>query len=342
MTQQPSKGPSIYSFPKDLLENPETKHYILFEIYDDEAASVTTTKRSITLRNTEAEQWTNRVRNERNYGNIETNRLAEVTREFVSGLQSGETGDAQRYEGVLTDVTSVISKSTSSTRFTRANTRSSDSIVLPLPQALDLSDGWDWEMVGFKKNILGNAISTALSSFEGAGETIQQSMSLLLGRVANSGIENADRLFEAQTRSAFNPRKEMLFNEPTNRTINLQYDFVPRNDFEARAIKDIMDLFKFYASPDRKSDRSIIYKYPAEFQIYFISNDQENPFIAKLARVALTSIETNYMGSGVVSMLKNNSPSRIKVTMGFSETELLDRRHYFGKDEVDLVTQEGA
>lgn len=338
-------GSSIYSFPKDLLENEETKHYILFEIYDDDTATVNATKRSIARGGTNAEQWTNQVRNERDYGRPPTTAAGNLVQEYSKGIENIENSDLRQVSQDLTqNLTTVLNNTGSTTRFSRANTRSLDSIVLPLPQTLNLSDGWEWEMVGLKKNIFGNLTSSLFSGSMQAGvsESLTQAMNLAVGKVARTTMENADRLFEAQNRIVSNPRKEMLFNEPTNRTISFEYDFVPRNDFEAKSIKDITDLFKFYASPDRKSDANIIYKYPAEFQIYFISNDQENPFISKLARVVLTSIETNYMGAGVVSMLKNNSPSRIKVTMGFSETELIDRRHYFAEKDVSPVTQEGA
>jgi hypothetical protein len=202
---------------------------------------------------------------------------------------------------------------------------------LPLPQELNISDGWEWEMVGFKKNFAGNFIAS-MTPGAGFGENFSdvaaQGFSDLQGRIASAIVENADRLFGAQTRTVFNPRKEMLFNEPKNRTVSFKFDLVPRNEAETQAIKDITDLFKFYASPERKGNSSILYKYPAEFQIYFISNGGENPFIAKLARTVLTDIETNYMAAGVASMLKNSSPSRISVSLQFSETELLDREHY--------------
>jgi len=334
---------SIYSFPKDLLDNPETKHYILFEVYDDEAASVTTTKRSIARGGVEGAIWTSQIRNERSY-EAPSSVAGILLDDFSKPIGNIDDEETRKAAELLTDAAvDVLNNTSSVTRFSRANTKSSDSIVLPLPQTLNLSDGWDWEMVGLKKNIFGNLATSILTgSIESTAETLTQAMNFVLGKVASTTMENADRLFEAQTRIVSNPRKEMLFNEPTNRTITFEYDFVPRNDFEAKAIKDIMDLFKFYASPDRKSNANILYKYPAEFQIYFISNEQENPFIAKLARVALTGIETNYMGTGVVSMLKNNSPSRIKVTMSFSETELLDRTHYFAEEDVLPVTQEGA
>lgn len=335
---------SIYSFPKDLLDNPETKHYILFEVYDDEAASVTTTKRSIARGGVEGAIWTSQIRDERSY-EAQTTVAGTLLGDFnQSVINNIDDKQIRNTASNLTDAAvDVFNNTASVVRFSRANTKSSDSIVLPLPQTLNLSDGWDWEMVGMKQNIFGNIVSAAFSgSMESVGDVLTRAMSEVVGTIAKTTMENADRLFEAQTRIVANPRKEMLFNEPTNRTITFEYDFVPRNDFEAKAIKDIMDLFKFYASPDRKSNANILYKYPAEFQIYFISNEQENPFIAKLARVALTSIETNYMGAGVVSMLKNNSPSRIKVTMSFSETELLDRTHYFAEKDVIPVTQEGA
>lgn len=335
----PRQVANLYAFPKDLLTNQETNHYILFEIYDKETASVNTTKRSVVRTNDDAAQWSRQVRNERQYGDATRLYSQEDVQALIpaDGRLNGVIGEFR--ESTVSESVGSFQRIFSKNRLSLASDKSADSIVLPLPQNLQMTDGWNWETVGFQKTIFGEVASSVIEG-ENILDATAKAFRKLQTRLAAPAIENADRIFEAQSRVAFNPRKEMLFNEPDARVISFEYEFAPKNESESKAISDVLNLFKYYSSPERKELGSSLYRYPAEYQIYFISNEQENPFIAKLSRVVLTNIQTDYNGTGVLSMLKNSSPSKIKVTMTFNETELLDRRHYYANDETSGVTPE--
>ena len=119
----------------------------------------------------------------------------------------------------------------------------------------------------------------------------------------------------------------MLFNEPNQRTFEFEWEFAPRNAQEAAALKSIISTFKIHGSPE-KVDNGSIYQYPSEFEIIFHFMGDENIHIPKIARCALTNIQTSYTNSGVFAALKGGEPAHIRVALSFSELELLDRSHY--------------
>ena len=82
--------------------------------------------------------------------------------------------------------------------------------------------------------------------------------------------ENADRLIMHKQRKAVNPRKESLFNEPDMRTFSFEFDFAPRNQKETDTAQQIIQLFKYHASPELYDGDNALYNYPSEFQIYFV------------------------------------------------------------------------
>jgi len=92
----------IYSFPKDLLNNPETQHYILFEIYDDESASVNTTKRSVVRTGDDAQQWTSRVRNERVYEQRDPSNVTTTIGGFFEGARVTNAGEEVDVSNLIT------------------------------------------------------------------------------------------------------------------------------------------------------------------------------------------------------------------------------------------------
>src|SRR5690606_34344863 len=100
------------------------------------------------------------------------------------------------------------------------------------------------------------------------------------GRVAIGNVlEDVGDLISLQTIELRNPHMEFVFRGILQRAFNFEFKFMPRSPEEAKKIKDIERIFKLNALPevDRHNDFGVFYKYPAEFEIMFISNNVENP-----------------------------------------------------------------
>ena len=317
----------IYAFPADLM-NENQSHYILFDIFSEEAASLGGgTRNGSTTQNSSVQQ----VRQERAANRPNTG-AGSARGSSTGGAQSQDARNERRKRaregglgGAGSSIANYKNETVTNTRMSKAYKKNQDSIILPMPQNLTVSDGWNWEMVSFKRTLAGEA----LGAIEGDSAVSAQVMNKVGGAIGNFVTENSDRLFEAQNRTAFNPRKEALFSEPNARNITIEYDFAPKNQGESEALRDIIGLFKIHAAPKRIEGSTTLMAYPSEFLLTFCGGNGENQFVAKFGRCALKSIQTSYTNAGVASFFKDtDAPTHQKITLEFGELELLDRDHY--------------
>ena len=97
-----------------------------------------------------------------------------------------------------------------------------------------------------------------------------------------------------------------------------------KNQEESRMINDIIETFRYHASPSvaesvigtTESSVEIMLRVPAEFTVRFLSTNPDrsklgfvdNEYIPKVARCALTSITVNRTPQSLFSTFQDNSP----------------------------------
>ena len=221
----------------------------------------------------------------------------------------------------------------------RANTRVATVIALYMPPQIGTAYATKWtgqSMLGadlaaniltgqgdksagnnimdFGKNLFGSVI-------EGAGSRISQETDL------NIGQELARR-----ARMAVNPHLEVIFDGIDFRHHKFTFQLMAQRQEEADNIYNIIKAFKFYAAPEvLQSMGSRYFIYPAEFDIKFISNGQENPYLSKISTSALTNIEVNYTASGQWAAFRQNDtggspPVSIMLSLTFMELEIITKK----------------
>lgn len=235
-------------------------------------------------------------------------------------------------------------------------TRTDASILLYMPPTFNMSETVDWQnaelgAAGRIANRLSSA-SNALSGVSGLSDVID-----LAGPLGNAVSQGAKDLaataagglgavgagdvagaIEAFRREIKNPNVEVLFKGVQNRSFQFQFKFSPKNEGEVETIAKIIQAFRFHKAPEIKGDAVIgrHLKYPSEFDIgfYFVQEqgDQnglrsavENPFLPKLATCVLTSVESNYNGSGTWTVHENGMPVEIDMTLSFTELEIITK-----------------
>ena len=156
------------------------------------------------------------------------------------------------------------------------------------------------------------------------------------GRVAlsNSNQAIADAL-SGKFREARNPHMEFLFRGIQLRTFTFEFTFTPKSAAEAVNVYNIIKLFKMNAIPEvRENNVGVFYKYPAEFDILFISNGAENRFLHRISTCALTNIAVRYSTAGQNSMHKSiqlpdgrgAAPTHTTIELQFTEMELMSKQ----------------
>lgn len=137
------------------------------------------------------------------------------------------------------------------------------------------------------------------------------------------GTKVAD-LIGVSARVKTNPFTETLFQSVDYRTFNFRYRFLPNNPSETRNAQNIIRLFKEHMHPTL-SDNSIFYIYPSEFEIMYYFKGEENTYLHRISRCALTDMSIDY-GGAQYATFEDGAPAEINMTLKFRELELLDRR----------------
>lgn len=131
------------------------------------------------------------------------------------------------------------------------------------------------------------------------------------------------------SRTAVNPRKDMLFKDVGNRSFHFEYQFASRSKEEAAMVDQIIFMFKYYSHPEMvEGFGQFLFVYPAEFDIeyYFVDMDGKhkiNPFLNKISSCVLESVSVSYASNGSYQSLLNGEPTIVNLRLRFKEIEKL-------------------
>lgn len=212
------------------------------------------------------------------------------------------------------------------------------SIYLYLPGQMSISYKFDYEDADLSALDILRGLRSLTETQTGQSTAVQAEIAKSLGmaalKVADEAIElvGGQEIFTknqaAATREIRNPFVVHLFKGVGRRTFRFEFNLLPRSSEEAITIEKIVNTFKMYAHPDR-SDGGRYLNFPAEFQIDFLYKNADAIRIPKIMKCALTSISTDYgeatFTTTVIDSGGKVSPTKVKLSLEFSELELLTR-----------------
>lgn len=134
----------------------------------------------------------------------------------------------------------------------------------------------------------------------------------------------------AEDRVAMNPKKEIMFDSFGFRSFQFIYSFAPKDKYESESVNEIIQTLRYYALPEISGGK-MFYKFPAEFEVFFMLGQKDNPNIPKMTTSVIESIIVQYSDGHVWSTLPNGSPVNIHMTLQFKELELVDRNRVYNK-----------
>jgi hypothetical protein len=261
----------------------------------------------------------------------------------VGAALGGLRGAAAGAVGGLVAGAAVGTAIVSSIDLSRKTTRIKSSISLYMPDTVnqqimhefgEISMTDALGLVGLAGQGVGGSLSDAYDrisqgqSFKGAGATAA-ALSEVGGIVAEAsgvfgaGIKDA-LLFSAGV--ALNPQIEVLYQKTGHREFLFDFKMIPRNEAEAAAIRDIIKELKFYSAPELLRNSSGRYFVPpAEFDIKFFYNGQENRNIHRISTCALVGIDIDYAGAGQWTTFMDGMPVEIKMQLRFKELEIMHK-----------------
>ena len=222
--------------------------------------------------------------------------------------------------------------------FTRPQKRLKTAIALHIPNTLNINYGMQWDEEGtfaFQAlaevgRIGGDVITSLVDSAtsgtaKGLGSKILNDLKQGKSMVTATGLNLGGPALSGLSGLAANPKKEQIFKGVDFRTFTFDYQFYPRDEKEAQAVRDIISTFKYHMHPEFKDDGNWLYVYPSEFDIYYYHGEKENLNIHRHTSCVLTSMNVNYTPQGQFTTFHDGMPTQVNVTLTFKELALLTK-----------------
>ena len=151
---------------------------------------------------------------------------------------------------------------------------------------------------------------------------------------AGQAIGN-NNLLTRTTGKILNPNLELLFNGPSLRSFAYTYKFTPREEREAREVRNIIKFFKKQMSPKRSQNGKLFLESPNVFKLkYFFKNGREHPFLNKIKICALRSMDVQYTPDGSYMTYEDGSMTSYQMSLNFGELNPIYA------DEIDMSSND--
>ena len=318
-----------YQFPKDVFENDQLGHYMVFYVneqkrtkydygggsfvpqYDfDEPTGLEVERRRLDIKNNKI-TGTSSGRGEPNLASSERNRRAKV------GIDS-RTQTTRR----ITDSIALYLPPSVRDTTTAEYENMSTGLV-----GMFAGKGFDFFQDFINKDYEGAAVEGTQAAADFMKEVAKRSGAAFIDALA--GSDSSMALLNRGLGRADNPFMEVLFTTMGIREFTYNFNFAPRNSDETTEIQQIIQLFRFHMAPEMQKANSRYLTLPSEFDIHYMfkgPNGQglENDYFNRITTCVLVSVDVNYTPNGVRSF-EDGSPTQIQMGLTFRETEILTK-----------------
>jgi hypothetical protein len=146
------------------------------------------------------------------------------------------------------------------------------------------------------------------------------------GKMITSALESdAGKLALKSQGLAVNPNQQLLFDGIDLRSYSLSFTFTPYSKQETQTVKNIIQKFKEHSRPRTVSGSGgMLFIPPSVFDLQFLFNGKDNPYVSKVGRSVIENIEVNYTPAGWATHT-DGAPVQTTLNITFKEIQLVDR-----------------
>ena len=291
-------------------------------------------------------------------GNVSVYTTADRAK-IKQNLKDGKPGGYGSYTGdekpgiefSVTDANSRMSKD--------ANRLMKYLIELPIPQDLSDSNSVTWgedranalelaalavAQEAMQGNIGENAVNLAQTAVTALNTGIDipglKSDTQAAVRAALSGAAigalgsnvSPQSVISRSTGQILNNNLELLFQGVNLRTFPYSITFSPRSPEEATVVKDIIRRLKTSMAPKAGefdgTAGGIFIQSPDVFQLKFLKDDVDHPFLHAFKLCALTGMSVNYTNAGTYTSYEDGTPVNIRMSLTFKELNPIYHEDY--------------
>ena len=244
--------------------------------------------------------------------------------------------------------------------FLRTIERTTDSVVLYMPDTLNFTYSQVYDDLKVGAGLVAGGLAAGISVFDQIKKSGMGAAATTLSPFVLSAIEAATRgtLGDLGRAGAFainqmvrNPMLELIYSQPQLRTFQFDFKFYPRDEREALEVQNIIERLRFHQAPEVKSGTTGYFLIPpSEFDIKFYYNGNINPNIDKVSTCVLEQIIVNYAPQGFTAYESANElrpglgrtgmPVAIEMTLMFKETQIMTKDNYRFNTKNPSTTRE--
>ena len=250
-------------------------------------------------------------------------------------FESGFLGYSPQTSGLLGNANRKPERKVISKLPNRSITTSAIALYMPNSIKAGYKQNFDTEEAGIEGDLealgasvpSGAASADQIKAFLGgtAGIAIKEGKKLVGELVSLAGAGDPIRFLQKRSGLALNPRNEQFYNSPDFRTFTYDFDFWPRNPKEAKAVQDIILIFKYNSSPGKADLAGSQFNIPNYFKISYMHRGDVNTKLNLISACYCTGVSVDYAPDGQPSFFDDGSPVHTKLTVEFVEDRILTK-----------------
>jgi hypothetical protein len=215
-------------------------------------------------------------------------------------------------------------------RFSTKASEMRDQIHLYMPEQFGQPNTVTWDSSFRGGQAIIGALGGVASTLGSVGKFVSQKIGELQ-RVA--GGPTAD-LAELKAGMLLNPYLSQVFRGVDFRNFQYTFRFVPYSEGDCENIKEILTIFRKWALPSGPAGgaTSIYLNYPGEVEVQYQFLDGENYYIHRFKRSVITSLDIDYTGAGMWTMMRNGFPTETVMNIRLSEIQIVVREDVEGEN----------
>ena len=228
-------------------------------------------------------------------------------------------------------------------------TESGNHVFLPIPAnpTASYEQGWETEEYGIAGSALASGAGELANAYDAATQFGEGSLGEIVGGMTAAGKkilggafkERFDRrvllgdvgkvfsnraLAQSQGNAVFD-QSFAVYGGPAYRTFSYQFSLMPLSRDDTDKIKEIVNFFKINSAPTQAGANLVrIYGLPKSFEIKYYNKTEENKYINKIGKCALTSFNVSYGGERFTTFENMDAPVQVDITLAFKELQLQD------------------
>ena len=228
-------------------------------------------------------------------------------------------------------------------RFGQASEELKDQVVLYIPKGLVFDNSVEFEessMAGL--GALTQAIASGFANTAALTSTLGLQLLKTAGSVTKSVGIDIEGGLRARAGFANNPKNELIFKGPKRNDFSFEFEFAPRTESEARTATEIIDVFRYYMSPEI-SLSTTVYFAPQEFDISIVNilerqvqnagagetatfSSTENTTLPKIGRCYLDNVKVDYTPDDRSAFFRNGQATRILMSLKFTQINYVTKQ----------------